>query len=195
MKRELFSVVLLLLAFSITAVAQTLPEAEKEKQVALTCALVKADQQYRQSPYSDSISRAYRDKDTTAIYHFSSLLTSADSANFAMLEEHMNSYGFPGEKLLGPKTCDLTSVFIHWENGYPTWFNSANNIKLFKKEIQKGNMPVTIVDSAHAYFVRRTMHDMEYFTTINETRKKLGLRPYTESQFMRETSIDPVKKN
>jgi hypothetical protein len=189
------ALLILLLACSSALNAQPLTDAQKDSLAAVTCEMVKADQKYRQMPYSDSIARAYRNKDTAGIMHFADLLTRSDSSNFSRLEDIIRKYGYPGEKLVGKNACNLLSVFIHWQNGYPAWFNSLNTSKAFKKEIQKGNMPVMLVDSAHAYFIKHTTHDLEYMEMMNAARKTYFLKQYTEQQFMRQEPIAPVKQN
>jgi hypothetical protein len=167
--------------------------AQKDSLAALTCEMQKADQKYRMPPYSDSIAKVYSNRDSLGIIHFGTLMTQADTPNFNKLVNILYTFGYPGTKLLGLNACDLTQVLMHWAMEYPEWFNDPRYTPIFKREVQKGNLPKFIIDNAHYNFIMHTGHDTEYMELMNVLRKACGLKLYSEDQFMRKEKLPEPK--
>jgi hypothetical protein len=188
--KSLLSILVIIFCSGVSfAQKQMLPplptQAQKDSLAAVTCAMKKASEKYRVPPYTDSIARAYGNKDSLAIVHFGILMTQADTPNYSKLVGILYTFGYPSEKLIGPGACDLTQVMMHWAMEYPEWFNDPKYTAIFKREVQRGNLPKYIIDNAHYNFIMHTGHDTEYMELTNVLRKAVGLKLYTEAQFMR----------
>lgn len=186
---------LLLLLFIKTSFAQPLTQAQKDSLIKVSCEIAKQDMKFRQSPYSDSVTVAYQHQDSISLMHFSELMTHNDSVTITQLLGIIKRWGYPSEKLFGKGVCDLTTVLIHWNNGFPEWFNDPMIVKMFRKEIQRGNITLNNIDYVYYFFVSHTAHDMDYYYLMNTSRKDYGLRVYTDKQFSREDRIPEPSKH
>jgi hypothetical protein len=191
MKRHIFSI---LLFVSFHCSAQTLPNNIRDSLAKVTKEIIRTDQLYRNGPLFDSISLYYKGIRTPEILQLREAWQKQDHENFTALENIIKTYGYPEQKLLGPKAPPLFAVLIHWSKQEPEWFNKPGLVSHFKREIENGNMPLSRVDMPHMFYMRMNGEpDIKLKPIINNARLAYGLCPYDDTHFLTEVWIDIVK--
>lgn len=160
---------------------------EKDSLRALTCEIHNSDQAIR-----DSMMKAYNIADTSAYLRFAERCRKTDSFNILRIKNLLATTGLPTVDMIGPPLCDVFVVLYHWSKADPGGFNSPEIVKLLKKEIDHGNLPLPIVDMSHFLYVKYMETDMKYFELINRARKVYGLKEYTENEY---TGVDNLEFN
>lgn len=187
-KHLVMTVILVVLAFSSTSGASP-TASEKDSLRNEVCRMAKDDQLYR-----DSLNLAFITKDSVLIQRYVSKLKEVDDLNFRKLESIIRSVGFPNPTLLGKGTCYPFGIMYHWSKTYPGRFNDSTLVEVFRDEVQRNNLPLSIIDMAHFLYVSFVEHGMENFQIINHARVQYGLKPYTEREFMKIDKIVPMTK-
>jgi hypothetical protein len=182
----LFSVFLFFLSHISTS--QTLSTSQRDSLRQVVHKLIETDQRYR-----NLYVEAQKKHDEAAILKYGQLMHVTDSINFHTLEGIIKNFGFPSYTNLGKGTNPPFIVLNHWSKQEPEWFNSPEMVRMLKAEVDKGNLPLQIIDLSHMLCVSFMNYGTLYAKIINDAREVYGLKPYTEKQFLHQESIDIIE--
>ncbi|HXS36747.1 MAG TPA: hypothetical protein VN721_08605 [Flavipsychrobacter sp.] len=180
----------LLLLFPFVASSQTFTQQQKDSLRELSCTIEKADQAIRHS-----FDAAKESKDTNSIDSIGAVMYKIDLHNFQILDSLITTIGFPCPKLLGKGTCYPFAVLIHWAKEYPEWFNDPRIVPLFKREIEKGNLPLCQMDFAQFAYTSYMKPDIKYYQLTNAARVAYGLKPYSKKQYLGIERVEPLMQD
>ncbi|OJW77335.1 MAG: hypothetical protein BGO69_18305 [Bacteroidetes bacterium 46-16] len=182
---------MILLVCSTGSYAQhVLSEHEKDSLGVLVCNMQHADQDVRKR-----WEEAKKDGDSVTMRSVGDEWHITDSMNFIVLENITRNVGYPCPQLLGKAfkfDCFPHAILIHWMKNHPEWFCDRSLIPVFRKEIELGHLPLSVMDFCFFAYVSYMKADIKLMARVNEARTAYGLKAYTKKQYTQQEYMEPL---